>query len=42
MYHIFKDRLVQLTYEVKNIGWGYCDYIQEEVARLECEYMEEE
>jgi hypothetical protein len=42
VYLVFRERLVQLTYEVRNIGWGYCDYIQEEVTRLESEYMEEE
>jgi hypothetical protein len=42
MYLVFRERLLVLTYEVRNIGWGYGDYIIEEVSRLEHEYMEEE
>lgn len=42
MYRVFRARLIELTYEVRDIGWGYGDYIVEEVSRLEHEFMEEE
>jgi hypothetical protein len=42
LYLVFRERLVELTHEVRNIGWGYGDYIMEEVSRLDCEYREEE
>jgi hypothetical protein len=42
MYLLFKDRLESLSYEVGGIGWGYCDYIQDEIHHMHYEYMEEE
>lgn len=42
MYLFFKDRLARLAYDVRNIGWGYCDYMQEEILNLECFFMEDE
>ncbi|SCP98553.1 DUF6155 family protein [Anaerobium acetethylicum] len=42
MYLLFKDRLARLSNDVGSIGWGYCDYMQEEILNLECFFMEEE
>jgi len=39
IYLLFRDRLVTLSYDVRDIGWGYCDYIQEEISKLEREFM---
>jgi hypothetical protein len=40
LYPQFSDRLTEVEYMARNVGWGFCDYITEVVGQLEDELGE--